>query len=196
MKKMRKIILASASPRRKELLTKLIGNDFTVIESPYEEDNGLDMKPVDLVLYHSLQKGKYVAEEAGSGIIISADTIVVLENEILGKPINEEDAKLMLKKISDQWVDVITGIAVIDKDNSKTFQDHEITKVKIKDMTDEEIDGYVASGEPIDKAGAFGAQEKGSVLVKKIDGCFFNVVGLPLYKLNNILKEVGINVFE
>ena len=193
---MRKIILASASPRRKELLAKIIGDDFSVIKSSYEEDNGLDMKPVDLVLYHSLQKGKYVAEDVGSGIIISADTIVVLENEVLGKPINEEDAKLMLKKISDQWVDVITGIAVIDKDNSKTFQDHEITKVKMKDMTDDEIDGYIASGEPMDKAGAFGAQEKGSVLVKKVDGCFFNVVGLPLYKLNNMLKEVGINVFE
>lgn len=193
---MKKIILASASPRRRILLKQIIGDNFKVIVSDYEEKNDLDMEPVEMAMYHSLQKGKYVASNLKEGIIISADTFVVFGNEVLGKPFNAEDAKNMLSKISGEWIDVVSGIAVRDVENGKVLQEHEVTRVKIKDMTDEEIDKYVATGEPLDKAGAFGAQEKGAVLIEKVEGCFHNVVGLPLFKLKKMLEKIGVNIFQ
>lgn len=192
---MRKIILASGSPRRKELLQMLIGDSFEIQTSDYEEDNTLDLRPKDLVLLHSLEKGRDVAGKNNEGIVIAADTVVVFENEILGKPHSQEKAKEMLKKINGKIVEVITGLAVIDIENKKELQDCESTKVKMKQMSQQEIERYIASGEPLDKVGAFGIQGKASVLVERIDGCYFNVVGLPLFKLNNILLKLGILVF-
>ena len=193
---MRKIILASGSPRRKELLQMLIGDNFEIKTSDYEEDNTLDLSPKDLVLHHSLEKGRDVAKQLTEGIVISADTIVVFDDKVLGKPHTEEKAREMLNQINDKIVEVITGFAVIDIENNKELQDFELTKVQMKQMSEKEIGEYIKSGEPLDKAGAFGIQGKAAVLVEKIDGDYFNVVGLPLFKLNNFLQKIGISIFD
>jgi len=193
---MPQITLASSSPRRKELLQMLIGDNFSIQTSNYEEDNTLNLPPKELVLLHSLKKGKDVAKNLSEGIVISADTLVVFGNEVLGKPKGEAEAKKILKKINGKWVRSITGLAVIDVLNKKELQDFETTKIKIKKMSEQEIDGYIKTGEPLDKAGAFAVQGKGAVLIEKIDGDFFNVVGLPLFKLNNLLNQLGISIFD
>lgn len=193
---MRKIILASGSPRRKDLLQMLIGNNFEVQKSSYEENDVLNLRARDLVLYHSLEKGRDIARRNNRGIVISADTVVVFGGRILGKPHTKEKAREMLSKISGKMVKVITGIAVIDIENRKELQDLEITKVKMREITDEEIENYIESGEPLDKAGAFAIQGKAAVFIERIDGCYFNVVGLPLFKLNNLLARVGVRIFE
>ena len=196
IKNMKKIILASASPRRKELLKILIGDNFEIKTSDYEEDNSLDLLPRDLVLFHSLGKGKDVANKLSEGIVISADTIVVFENKVLGKPETAERAKEMLDKINGQWVEIITGMAVIDIANKKEFQHLEVAKIKIKQMSEQEIDNYIKTGEPLDKAGAFAVQGKGAVLIEKTDGDFYSVVGLPLFELNKLLVQSDINIFD
>ncbi|MFX0064367.1 MAG: Maf family nucleotide pyrophosphatase [Candidatus Hermodarchaeota archaeon] len=193
---MRKIILASSSPRRKQLLQQLIGKNFEVKKSTYEENKELKTDPVELVLHHSLQKGKDVARHFKSGIVISADTVIIFEEQIQGKPNSEEEARKILRAISGKCIKVLSGIAVIDIDNNKEKQDHESTKVKIKNLSEKEIEEYIKSGEPLDKAGAFGIQEKGAIFIEKIDGCYSNVVGLPLYRLNNLLEQLGISIFE
>lgn len=172
----------------------LIGDNFEIKESSYKEKNmpGLGVK--DLVLRHSLEKGRSVARQFNDGVVISADTVVVFENEILGKPRNEEKAMETLKKISGNVVEVVSGLAVVDIEKKEELQDCETTRVKMKEMSNEEIDDYVRSGEPLDKAGAFGIQGKGAVLVERIEGDYFNVVGLPLFKLNNLLKQVGVSI--
>jgi len=193
---MEKIILASGSPRRKELLSLLIGDNFEVKTSDYEEDNTLTMAPKDLVLYHSLAKGRDVAKQLSEGVVISADTVVVFENQVLGKPRNEDEAREMLEKINGQAVDIISGIAVINIEPQKELQEFQITKVKMKQMSAGEIADYIKTGEPMDKAGAFAVQDRGAVFIEKIDGCYFNAVGLPLFKLNNLLNQLGVSVFE
>ena len=193
---MKKIILASGSPRRKELLSLLIGNNFEVKTSAYEEDNTLAMSPKDLVLYHSLEKGRDVAKQLPEGVVIGADTVVVFDGQVLGKPRNEDEAREMLNKISGQVVDIISGIAVIDSATKKELGDFEITKVKMKQMSAGEIVDYIKTGEPMDKAGAFAVQDRGAVFIEKIDGCYFNAVGLPLFKLNNLLNSLGVSIFE
>jgi len=193
---MRKIILASSSPRRKQLLTQLIGNNFEIKVSSYNENNNLKMSPLKLVLHHSLNKGKEVAKNLKEGIVISSDTLVVYNKEVLGKPITEENAKLMLNKISDKEVKIITGLAVIDIENKKEFLDYEITKVKIKKLTIEEIDSYIKTKEPLDRAGAFAIQEKGSAFIEYVKGDYLAAVGLPLFKLNKILEKLGVNIFN
>lgn len=193
---MKKIILASASPRRKELLKILIGDNFEIKTSDYEENNSLDLPPKDLVLFHSLEKGRDVAKKLSEGIVISADTIVAFENEVLGKPKTVGNAKEMLDKINGQWVEIITGLAVIDIVSKKEFQHFEIAKVKIKQMSNQEIDNYIKTGEPLDKAGAFAVQGKGAVLIEKTEGDFYSVVGLPLFRLNELLAQAGVNIFD
>ena len=192
---MKRMILASGSPRRKELLRQLIGDNFEIKTSSYEEKKD-SPEPIRLVLDNSLGKARDVAKEFDSGIVISADTIVSFEGEILGKPKTKENTIEMLGKINGKYHDVITGMTVIDIDNNKEIQDHEMTKVKMKKMTNEEIENYANSGEPLDKAGAYAIQGIGSVFIEKIDGCYFNVDGLPLFKLNKILEELGVSIFE
>ena len=193
---MKKIILASGSPRRKELLSLLIGNNFEVKTSAYEEDNTLAMSPKDLVLYHSLEKGRDVAKQLPEGVVIGADTVVVFDGQVLGKPRNEDEAREMLNKISGQVVDIISGIAVIESATKKELGDFEITKVKMKQMSAGEIVDYIKTGEPMDKAGAFAVQDRGAVFIEKNDGWYFNAVGLPLFKLNNLLNSLGVSIFE
>ncbi|WP_445476329.1 Maf family nucleotide pyrophosphatase [Methanococcoides methylutens] len=193
---MRSIVLASASPRRKGLLRQLIGDNFEVCVSSYDEAPQAGMEATELVVHHSLSKARDVAGKFTSGIIISADTVVLCEGQVLGKPNSAENAGKMLGSISGKVVQAITGMAVLDIDSGKEVSISEITDVKMKKMSGDEIASYVRSGEPLDKAGAFAIQGKGAILVEYIRGDFFNVVGLPLFKLGSILGEIGINVFD
>lgn len=192
----RSIILASTSPRRKALLKQLIGERFTCMESDYEEDNAIPLPPKKLVLLHSKKKGESVAKRCTSGIIIAADTLVVHKNKALGKPHTARKAKEMLCSISGTTIQVMTGLTVIDIDRKKTMSACEVTDVKIKKMTSQEINAYIATGEPLDKAGAFGIQEKGVFLVEKINGDYTNVVGLPLFRLAGILEKMDVPIFS
>lgn len=193
---MRQVILASASPRRKELLRQLIGDNFKVVESSYHEKLKPEMKPIDFVIHNSREKAKEVASVTDHGIVIGADTTVLCNGEILGKPHTEDKAWETLKLISGKKVYVITGLTVIDIDADRKTSVSETTDITIKQMSDAEIEAYVRTAEPIDKAGAFAIQGKGAIIVERIEGDYFNVVGLPLFKLNKILLEFGIDILE
>ncbi|MEK6937283.1 MAG: Maf family nucleotide pyrophosphatase [Nanoarchaeota archaeon] len=193
---MRKIILASSSPRRKQLLKQLIGDNFEIKTGDYTEDNNLPMKPNALVMHHALEKGRCVARNLKEGVVISADSLVFFKNKALGKPYTKEKAKEMLNLINGKWVDNYAGLAVIDVENKKELSDYELTKIKMKKMSLEEIEKYIKSGEPLDRAGAFAVQEKGAIFIDKVKGDYLGAVGLPLFKLNKLLEQLGISIFE
>ncbi|MDE7230225.1 MAG: Maf family protein [Oscillospiraceae bacterium] len=181
------MILASKSPRRKELLG-IISEDFKIIPAAGEELIPDGTGPKDAVLLLSRQKAEEIYAQYKGEIIISADTIVVIDNKILGKPCDEEQAFEMLKTLSGRSHTVFTGVCVIFADGtSKNFAER--TDVEFYPLSDSEIRGYIATGEPMDKAGAYGIQEKGALLVKSISGDFYNVMGLPISRLARVLHE-------
>lgn len=176
------VILASRSPRRIHLLS-LLGIPFSVQESGVEEIHENGSSPEDLVQRLSLRKANEVAACLPSGIVIGADTVVVLNGEILGKPSSSDDAVAMLSKLSGKTHAVYTGFALVDAETKESYIDFEKTEVTFRPLAAEEIDRYVHSGAPMDKAGAYGIQDDyGAVFVARIDGCFYNVVGFPLSK--------------
>lgn len=176
------LILASKSPRRRELLS-LITTDFVVKSADVDETLPEDISPQKAVEY--LSKIKAEPFNNSENIVIGADTVVAVDGKILGKPADRQQAFEMLKSLSGKYHSVFTGVTVIKPEKSVTFSVE--TKVKFFDLTDDEIDSYIATGECDDKAGAYGIQGKGSLLVEKIDGDYFNVVGLPISKLNKYL---------
>lgn len=178
------IILASQSPRRRELL-KYITNDFEVKTANVDETLENGISPDKAVEY--LSKIKAGPFKNGVDTIIGADTVVSIDGKILGKPKDKADAFAMIKELSGREHSVFTGVTVICKNEEKTFSVE--TKVKFFDLSDDEINTYIATGEPFDKAGAYGIQGFGSLLVEKIDGDYFNVVGLPVSTLNRVLKD-------
>lgn len=190
---MQKIILASTSPRRKELLRQ-IGLKFEVASSDYEEDMSLPMKPNKLAKHLSSGKAEAVAKNYQEGIIIAADTFVVLGEKLLGKPHTADVAREMLKKISGKQVSIITGLTVIDIKNKKKISHASEAKIFIKKLTDKEITNYIKTGEPLDKAGAFAVQGIGAVLIRKIEGDYSGIVGLPIFKLAEILTKMGVAI--
>ena len=192
---MRGIILASASKARRELLKK-IGLKFTVALSRAGESRTIKRNCKDLVVSNALLKAEDVASRLKSGIVIGADTVVLVGNKIIGKPKNLKDAAKTLKMLSrkPQWV--YTGIAVIDIDNGASFTDYEKTKVYVYPLTDAEIKSYFKKVSPLDKAGSFDIQGLGGIFIDRIEGCFYNVVGLPLAKLARLLKKTGIDIFR
>lgn len=190
----KKIVLASASPRRKKLLSQ-IGLNFIVESSNIDEQFDKESSDFDsLVKDLAYKKAKNVARNYTDGIIIGADTIVAIEGSILGKPNSEYEAKMMLKKLSGKWHSVFTGVAVIDLDSKVILTDFVESKVKFKKLSRSEIDNYVKTGEPFDKAGAYGIQGKGALLVEKINGCYYNIVGLPVSKLGKMLSKIGVEL--
>ena len=195
MSNIRDIILASASPRREEILGKT-GLKFGVDKSDYEEDIDSRLKPHDLASSISRGKAARVARRHRNALIIAADTIVVLKGRLFGKPRNEDQAREMLKALSGKAHSVITGFTILDTATEKAISRSVESKVFFKRMTAEEIEGYIRSGEPLDKAGAYGIQGLGAVLIKRIEGDFFNVMGLPLYALAESLKKFGLNVLH
>ena len=192
---MKQIILASTSPRRHDLLRQ-IGLKFKIVPSKYKEDMTLKLPPHKLAMFLARGKAQEVAERRKSGIIIGVDTFVVFGKEVIGKPHNKVNAKKTLQKISGKTLKVYSGVAIIDAKTKKEIIDYEISKVKIRKITSSEIKKYIATKEPLDKAGAFGMQGLGAIFVTKIDGCYSNVVGLPLHNLAKNLSKMGIDVFS
>ena len=193
MRNIKHIILASASPRRKEILEKT-GLKFRVVESRREEKMDTGLKPRDLVKFLSREKAREVARRHGNALVIAADTIVVLRGRIFGKPCDKEEAKEMLRGFSGKAHSVITGFTIIDTASKKELSGSVSSKVFFKRLSANEIEAYIRSGEPLDKAGAYGIQGLGAVLIKRIEGDFFNVMGLPLNALAESLKKFGVNV--
>jgi septum formation protein len=190
---MKIIILASTSPRRKELLEK-IGLKFEVEPSNYVEDMHSGLSPDELARVISLGKAKAVACRHKNAIVIAADTFIVLKGKIMGKPGTEAEARKMLMRLRGKSHSVVTGFTILDTDNDKVLTKSVETVVHIKNLTSEEIEAYVKSGEPLDKAGAYAIQGLGSIIVERIEGDYFNVIGLPLGALAEGLKEFGIHV--
>lgn len=192
---MNKIILASSSPRRKDLLSGL-GIKFETDPSNYQEDMSLKMSPEKLAIYLSLGKAKDVAQKHKDSIVIAADTFCVLNGELLGKPGTKEEAICMLKNLSGNVHSVITGFTIIDtRTNEQTSKSVE-TKVYFRKISEKEIDAYVASGEPMDKAGAYAIQGFGGLFVEKIEGDYFNIVGLPIAPLYLELQKFGLDILK
>lgn len=183
---MNKIILASQSPRRKELLG-MLDIPFDIIVANIDEKIDYNNNLVDEIKKLSFQKAKAVFDDHQNNIVIGADTIVYIDNEVLGKPKTIENAKEMLHKLSGRTHQVVTGVTIISKDKTDTFAS--ITDVTFYVLTDEEINNYVDSVEPLDKAGAYAIQGKGSEFVKGINGDYYTVVGLPIAELYRHLKE-------
>lgn len=178
------IILASQSPRRYELM-KLTDFEFIVKPSDADESISGNLSPQEIVKELSFRKAKAIQSE--NDIIIGADTVVSIDGEILGKPKDKNDAYNMLKKLSGRTHSVFTGVTVLKNEKTETFCEE--TKVKFYDITDEEINSYIETKEPFDKAGAYGIQQRGGLFVEKIDGDYNNVVGLPMAKLLQVLKK-------
>ncbi len=174
------LILASGSPRRRELLGNL-GLDFRVLVRPIDEHIPPDAEPGAIVEQLSLQKGASLAEEYPGELVLSADTIVVLDDEILGKPADEAQARRMLARLSGREHTVYTGFALQYQGRRRAA--HERTRVRFHSLSKTQIRLYAASGECLDKAGAYGIQHLGALLVEGVEGCYFNVMGLPLARL-------------
>ncbi len=185
------IILASGSPRRKELM-QAMGLAFSVQTSCADETTQEGLPPFFVVEQLSLLKASAVASkvkaEGKEAVVIGADTIVVLEGNILTKPKDAEDAKNLLSSLSGKWHSVLTGVTVMNTKNAKSESFYVETKVHFIELTKEQIDAYVKTGEPLDKAGAYGIQGRGGLFVDKLSGDYFNVVGLPVCRLAQILK--------
>ena len=191
---MKNIILASASPRRRELLD-MVGIPFSVCPSQGEEQIR-GSSPKEVVEELCEQKAREVfLKTSGEVLVIGADTVVAAEGNILGKPKNRKEAIQMLKKLQGASHEVYTGVTMLSRDENgeqqKTF--HVMTAVEFYPMSEEEIESYVDTGEPMDKAGAYGIQGKAGIFVKEIRGDYNNVVGLPVARLYQELKEMGIN---
>ena len=184
------VILASASPRRRELLA-LVFPSFRVIPSSFDENMvPPELDPPGHVVYSAEMKAKDLAGTYLESLVIAADTVVVIDGEILGKPADQRDAARMLRALSGRTHQVYTGVAVAR--HGRLRSDFECTDVTFADLSDETISRYIATGEPMDKAGAYAIQGKGSVLISGINGCYFNVVGLPLHNLSRLLEQFGI----
>lgn len=190
---MRTIVLASSSPRRKEILA-ITGLSFTVCESDYEEDLGLSLTPRALARFLSRKKAEAVAAKFVNAIIIAADTFIIHRGNLLGKPRSKTDAQRMLASLGGTCHSVITGYTVADTEKGRILSRSVETKVHFRNLLAREIADYVRSGEPMGKAGAYAIQGLGAVLVEKIEGDFFNVMGLPLCSLAKNLKTFGIDV--
>jgi septum formation protein len=190
---MKSIILASTSKRRNELLRKL-GLKFKVVAPIYKETLALNLPPTQLVKFLAKEKAKSVAKFYRNHIIIAADTLVFLKNQILGKPRNLREAKKMLRKISGKTLFIITGFIILDTKENKFISKAVKTKVFIKKLSNLEIANYIKTKEPLDKAGAFAIQGFGALFIKKIEGDYFNAVGLPLYDLGRKLKKFGVHI--
>jgi septum formation protein len=187
----KKIILASASPRRRELLEH-IGITFEVIPSGIEEEARDGEEPREHVLRLSQLKAKKIARRYDGAVIVGADTIVVLDNEILNKPEDEQEAFDMLSRLSGREHRVFTGFCVLDASDGTMQCEAVESKVRFKDLTPEEIRRYIKTGEPMDKAGAYAVQGKGSYMIKEIEGSYTNVVGLPLCELVEVLTRLKV----
>lgn len=181
------IILASKSPRRRELMERM-GLSFSVVESGADENISKDLPPEEYVKELSYRKAAYVAREHRCACVVGSDTIVVYDGKILGKPKTRDEAFSMLRMLSGKTHTVYTGIAVVCGD--KTLVDCDATRVTFSELSDDEINGYIDTGDPMDKAGAYGIQGRFCSYIERVEGSFFTVMGLPVHLLYKMLKEI------
>ena len=186
MEKMSKVILASQSPRRKELLS-LLNIEYTAIPADIEETINPNNDLVKEIEKLSYQKAFHVFKEHKDAIVIGSDTIVKMNNEILGKPKNYDEAKKMLQTLSNNTHEVVTGVTILKGDKVETFSS--VAKVSFYPLTDEEIDEYIKTNEPMDKAGAYAIQGIGAKFIKTIDGDFYTIMGLPVAELYHRIQK-------
>jgi septum formation protein len=184
------LVLASTSPRRAMLLTQ-VGLPFVVIPPIAKELSPTDGDFVDIVMRNAETKARSVVGKADGRLVIGADTIVDLNGQPLNKPTDPDDARRMLSLLSGRSHRVHTGIVVIDSATGRLERDAATTRVYFRQLGADEINAYVQSGQPLDKAGSYGIQERGALFIERVEGCFFNVVGLPLAKLWEMLKRMG-----
>lgn len=183
------IILASGSPRRHELLKKLCSNFQIQISDAPEVQS--DLEPKNLAVENAKLKASSIAAKNSNAVVIGADTIVVLDGKIFGKPDGVKSAEQMLAQLAGKKHEVITGLAICA--SGQIFTDYEVTEVYFGDMTTEEIREYVATGEPLDKSGSYALQGGATKFIEKIYGDWSNVVGLPVYRLRKLAQAAGIN---
>ena len=187
------LVLASGSPRRFELLGQVV-DSFAVIVSGVPEPVDGALTPAENVLQIARAKAESVAPAAGGCLVLAADTDVVLDGEILGKPVDETDAKRMLRRLRGRAHEVLTAVVVVDAVNGERWEEIVRSIVTIRDLSDVEIDAYVVTGEPLDKAGGYAIQGEAASMVESVDGCYTNVVGLPLCAVGRLLQCAGIAV--
>lgn len=197
---MKRIVLASASPRRQELLRLIVGSFEVVPAHIPEEIPPYLVDPTSVVSFLATEKAQAVATDYGSEtLIIGADTVVVLEGDILGKPCDPAEALEMLERLQGRTHEVITGLAVVPGqaagEEEPIIVDAVVTEVTFRPAEREELKRYIATGEPFDKAGAYAIQGRGCVFIEGIRGCFFNVVGLPVFRLAQMLRTFGVQGF-
>ncbi len=195
MKHKKQLVLASKSPRRKELLQDL-GLDFMVHPSDFEEKD-THLTPEELVTHNALGKAQDVARHYRNALVIGVDTVGVFQDHIINKPKDREDAKRILRLLSNTTHKVISGICVMDSDKKRAITAVETTLITMDRLEESEIEAYLDSGEGEDKAAGYAIQGLGSLFVKRIEGDYFNVVGLPIYRLRKLLKKMGVkNLLE
>ncbi|NEW04491.1 septum formation protein Maf [Paenibacillus sp. SYP-B3998] len=192
-----RLILASSSPRRQELIQSL-GLPYIIRVSDADETVEGEITPAEIVELLSLRKASAVREllqdSEKHGIIVGSDTIVVYQNEVLGKPVDEEDSFQTLKALQGNTHEVYSGVACLDANTGRHVVSHCVTRVSMKPLSDDQIRRYIATGEPKDKAGSYGIQGLGATTIKSIEGDYFNVVGLPLSLLSDLLLSFDIQV--
>jgi septum formation protein len=189
--KQAQLILASASPRRSQLLEQL-GLRFVVDPSGIDETLEASWSPSQAVMTLARAKAEDVAlRHPDADLVLGADTVVVFGAEILGKPLDATDAKRMLKQISGEWHAVFTGYTLVSPKDGEVIQSYARSDVRLRKLDDKEIEAYVATGEPLDKAGAYAIQELGTLLVAEIKGCYTNIVGLPLPAVDAAWRQLG-----
>ncbi len=189
-----KIVLASTSPRRITLL-KQIGLEFNIIE-PVGDESSSHPDPRRRVMENALAKAKSVLDQVNDHIILGADTLVLINGEVLGKPTDATEAIQMLSKLNGNVHKVFTGVAIIDRRKGKQIVDFEETLVHMRKLSNQEIRRYVASGEPMDKAGAYAIQGRGAIFIDRVVGCFHNVMGLPLSLIDIMFQAIGFNLLD
>ncbi|MCX5801156.1 MAG: Maf family protein [Candidatus Eisenbacteria bacterium] len=186
----KRMVLASGSPRRRELV-KMIGLEFELAVPEIHEDSAPHARPSKFVVELALAKALSLAQRFPNAVILGADTVVVLDGRILGKPRSVADARRMLRALSGRTHVVYTGLALVDVPTGVRETAYEKSRVTMKNIGNAEIDDYLATGEPMDKAGSYGIQGFGAVFIKHINGCFFNVMGLPVARLYDMLRELS-----
>ncbi|WP_340085018.1 Maf family protein [Siminovitchia sp. FSL H7-0308] len=190
---MPRLVLASTSPRRKELL-EMLHIPFTVCSPQVDETISASISPANMVMELAARKAKAVAKHHGDSCVVGADTIVAIHGDMLGKPFDKKHAFQMLQTLSGQTHFVFTGVAVFFADTIETY--YEKTEVTFWELSEKEIERYIATDEPLDKAGAYGIQGWGSLLVKEIHGDYFSVVGLPIARVARMLEKIGFPIFQ
>ncbi len=182
-------MLASQSPRRAEILSA-VGWSFATLAANVDETRGESEQAVSYVQRLAQTKAETVARRISTGLVLGADTIVLVDGNILGQPRDAEDAGRMLKLLSGKWHEVLTGVALVRAGNNRFVVDHETTRVRFGEMSEVEIDWYVASGEPRDKAGAYAVQGRGALFIEEIQGDYFNIVGLPIRLVYELSRRI------